>query len=82
MSKETWLTVKALCDKYDYSTSAYDKRRRECLLSPFQDAIVYDGHHTMIIEERWQAFMKEKSRKHWQEVFGTQLVRDRRALNR
>ena len=26
MSKETWLTVKALCDKYGYSTSAYDKR--------------------------------------------------------
>lgn len=35
MSKETWLTVKALCDKYGYSTSAYDKRRRKCLSSSF-----------------------------------------------
>ncbi|ART99125.1 MULTISPECIES: hypothetical protein [Lactobacillus] len=80
MSKETWLTVEELRKKYDYSVSAYTKRRKQCLLSPFQDAIVYDGQHTMIIEERWQAFLKDRSKKHWQEVFGTQLVRDRRAL--
>lgn len=81
MSKETWLTVEELRKKYHYSVSAYTKRKKKCLLSPFQDAIVYDGHHTMIIDERWQAFLKDRSRKHWQKVFGTQLVRDRRALN-
>lgn len=82
MSKETWLTVEELRKKYHYSKYAYDARRKKCLLSSFKDAIVYDGQHTMIIEERWQAFLKDQSRKHWEEVFGTGIMRDRKALGR
>ena len=81
-SKETWLTVKELCKKYDYSNAAYTKRRKKCLLSPFKDAIVYDCQHTMVIEERWQAFLKDQSRKHWEKVFGTGVMRDRKVLER
>ncbi|WP_279096044.1 hypothetical protein [Lactobacillus taiwanensis] len=83
MSKEeTWLTRDELMEKFHYKQATFYIRRNECLVSPYADAIILDGHKPMFILERWKEFLKWKSKKELEKKLGTQSMRQKNSFYR
>lgn len=56
---------------YHYSTSTFYRRRSECLVSPYEDAIVLDGgRRTLVDKEKFEEFLQWRSDQKKKEYFG------------
>lgn len=77
MKQETIVTPKDIMEHFGYSQATYYNRRRECLASPYADAIITDHHKPKIILERWTAWLKWQSRKNYEEKLGLNNLRNR-----
>lgn len=53
-----WKTKKQIMDDYGYSEGTFGDRMRECLESPYSNAIVSDGSkYGIVIEPIYQKFL-------------------------
>lgn len=60
-----------IMNDYDYSSSTFYRRRNECLVSPFEDAIILDGgRRTLIDKDKFEEFLKWRSEQKKKEYFG------------
>ena len=58
----SYITVEEIMRRYHLKKSTFYNRRRECLLNPkFKDAILLDGRQTLIEEDLWDKFMRDRS---------------------
>lgn len=65
------LTSKEVQKKYGWSYSTWRRRREECLVSPYKDAIVLESMKKCHVkEERFEEFLDWKSRQVYNEMFG------------
>ena len=65
----TLLTAEEVMDKYHYKKSTFYERRKECLLSDYQDAVILDGK-TLIDKRRWEEFIKYRSEQKKRKLMG------------
>ncbi|QHJ84420.1 MAG: hypothetical protein [Caudoviricetes sp.] len=65
----TLLTAQEVMDKYHYKKSTFYERRKECLLSDYQDAVIIDGK-TLIKESRWDEFIESRSENKKRKLMG------------
>ena len=65
----TLLTAQEVMDKYHYKKSTFYERRKECLLSDYQDAVILDGK-TLINERRWEEFIQFRSEQKKRKLMG------------
>ena len=65
----TLLTSEEVMDKYHYKKSTFYERRKECLLSDYQDAVILDGK-TLIDKRRWEEFIKYRSEQKKRKLMG------------
>ena len=65
----TLLTAEEVMDKYHYKKSTFYERRKECLLSDYQDAVIIDGK-TLIKESRWDEFIESRSENKKRKLMG------------
>lgn len=61
---------KEIMRDYGYSKSTFSRRVADCLVSPFQDAVVIDGRKYLIDKERWQEWVVSKSDEEKRKRFG------------
>lgn len=66
---EKLLTAQEVMDKYHYKKSTFYERRKECLLSDYQDAVILDGK-TLINERRWEQFIQFRSEQKKRKLMG------------
>lgn len=56
---------------YHYSTTTFYRRRNECLVSPYEDAIILDGgRRTLVDKEKFEEFLQWRSDQKKKEYFG------------
>jgi hypothetical protein len=65
------LTPKQVMDKYSWSYMTWYRRREECLLSDYKDAIILESQRSCRVKaDRFQQFLDERSAKIYKERFG------------
>lgn len=63
------------------SKSSYYDKRRECLESPFSDAVISDtGRHHLIKAELFEEFLEWQSKQRKIRMFGLDSIKDKRVL--
>lgn len=76
------VTKEAIMKHYGWKHSTYYERRKECLASPYQDAIQMDsGRHHMVDPDRFAEFIKWLDRKNKIKKYGKSFIRDRKILS-
>lgn len=65
----TLLTADEVMNEYHYKKSTFYERRKECLLSDYQDAVILDGK-TLIDKRRWEEFIKYRSEQKKRKLMG------------
>ncbi|MFY1730779.1 hypothetical protein ACJ8MC_06045 [Lactobacillus paragasseri] len=65
------LTPKEVEKKYSWSYSTWRRRREECLVSPYKDAIVMESQRRCHVKaKRFEEFLDWKSQQIYDEQFG------------
>ncbi|WP_282806441.1 hypothetical protein [Lactobacillus isalae] len=65
------LTPKEVQEKYDWSKRTWSRRRDECLVSPYKDAIVMETKRRSHVKaKRFEEFLEWKSQQIYNEQFG------------
>lgn len=65
------------------SRSSYYDKRRECLESPYSDAIISDtGRHHLVKAERFEEFLEWQGKQRKIKLFGLGSIKDKRVLKR
>lgn len=65
------LTPKEVQKKYGWSYSTWRRRREECQISPYKDAIVIESQRRCHVKaKRFEEFQEWKSQKLYNEQFG------------
>lgn len=71
MMANGWKTKEEIMADYGYSDSTFNARMDECFKSDYRDAIIYDkSKYGLIDENRYQEFLKWRTKKHWDELLG------------
>lgn len=70
-------TTKQMLEEYHISRQTFRRRRIECSLSPYKDAIIQDGPRKIYIDDkRWREFLKYRSNKYFKELYGITDLRN------
>lgn len=65
------LTPKEVEKKYSWSYSTWRRRREECLVSPYKDAIVMESQQRCHVKaKRFEEFLDWKSEQIYNQLFG------------
>lgn len=75
------LTSKEMMTRLKISRSTLMRRTRDCEHSPYKKAVVHDGARRLYYRpELWDKFMEYRNKKHYEEVYGIESIRDRSVI--
>ncbi|RVU69812.1 MULTISPECIES: hypothetical protein [Lactobacillus] len=70
MHSDELITKKDALSRLQISRSTFDRRKLQCLASPYKDAVVKNGGRVYIQWQRWTQFMAWLSDKEFKEKYG------------
>ena len=66
-----WRTDEEIKQAYGYKDGTFYNLKRECLTTPYANAIIQPNkHNTFIDEDLWQKFLKYKSDQYMERIYG------------
>lgn len=75
------LTSKEMMTRLKISRSTLMRRTRICEHSPYKKAVIHDGPRRLYYRpELWDKFMEYRNKKHYEEAYGIESIRDRSVI--